>query len=330
MKIVHDIRGIGRVGILSGGMSSERGISVKSADAVFQALSVIGMDVCVIDVESSESLRQSLKSQMIDVAFIALHGRFGEDGSVQSLLYEEGIPYTGSGPQASRVSLDKGLSKNIFRMHGIPTPNYLVLEKKSFTVESLRDVKIPCVVKPCNEGSSIGMNIVDAYENINPAVKEAFIYDNKIIIEDYVEGMDITVGILDEKPLPVISIKPQDRFYNYHSKYTPGASEYIVPADLPKIISNKAQFLATMAHKALGCECFSRVDMILGKPGGNIMVLEANTIPGFTQTSLLPKAAKSIGIEFSDMCLIMLRHAVERHAHGALTVLKGKKSDAVV
>jgi D-alanine-D-alanine ligase len=322
MKTINDIRGIGTVGILSGGMSSERDISMKSADAVFQALSGIGMDVSIIDVKSPESLRRILRLQIIDMAFIALHGRFGEDGSVQSLLSEEGIPYTGSGPGASRVSLDKELSKDIFRMHGIPTPDYLVLNKKSFTTKSLRDVKIPCVVKPCNEGSSIGMNIVDAHENIGPAVKEAFIYDDRIIIEDYVEGMDITVGILDEKALPVISIKPQDRFYNYHSKYTPGASKYIVPADLPKIISDKAQSLGIMAHKVLGCECFSRVDMILDKTGRNLMVLEANTIPGFTETSLLPKAAEFVGIEFPDMCLIMLRHAVRRHAH---RVLAGSK-----
>jgi D-alanine-D-alanine ligase len=313
MKTICDIHSIGRVGILSGGTSSEREISIKSADAVFKALAGIGMDVFKIDVQSPQALRQDLKLQVIDTAFIALHGKFGEDGMVQSLLCEEGIPYTGSGPQASKASLDKELSKRVFRQHNIPTPDYLILEKQGFSEKDLKDIKVPCVVKPCNGGSSIGMSIVDINENIYPAVKEAFAYDDKIIIEDYIDGMDITVGILDEKPLPVISIKPQDLFYSYHSKYTLGGSKYTVPADLPKPISGRARALGIMAHRDLGCECFSRVDMILDKAGRDIMVLEANTIPGFTQTSLLPKAAEAIGIGFSDMCLIMLMHAVQRH-----------------
>jgi D-alanine-D-alanine ligase len=321
MKNINN-QNIGRVGVLSGGPSSEREISIRSADAVFHALTGIGIDAVIIDVKSPELLKRTLRLQMIDTAFIALHGRFGEDGMVQSLLYEAGVAYTGSGPQASKASLDKELSKDIFRLNNIPTPDYMVLDKKCFTAKSLKDVKIPCVVKPCNEGSSIGMSIVDAHENIAPAIEEAFIYDDKIIIEDYIEGMDIAVGILDEKPLPVISIKPLDKFYSYHAKYTLGASDYTVPADLPKIISDRALSMGAMVHKVLGCECFSRVDMILNKARNNIMVLEANTIPGFTRTSLLPKAAKAAGINFADMCLIMLRHAVQRQAKVKVKVKK--------
>ena len=309
MKNIHNI---GRVGVLSGGPSSERDISIKSADAVFHALISLGLDAVIIDVTSPDLLRDNLRSNNIDIAFIALHGRFGEDGGVQALLYSEDIPYTGSGPQASRFALDKALSKEIFKAHNIPTPGYLVSEKKNFTINSIRDVKIPCVVKPCNEGSSIGMSIVDIRENIIPAAKEAFMYDNKIIIEDYVEGLDITVGILDEKPLPVISIITKDKFYNYHAKYTLGASDYTVPADLPDIATYKAQSLGIMAHKVLGCESFSRVDMIWDKKCNAITVLEVNTIPGFTQTSLLPKAAKAAGIDFPELCFIMLTHAVKR------------------
>ena len=309
MKSTHNI---GRVGVLSGGLSSERDISIKSADAVIRALVSLGIDAVVIDVTSPGLLRDRLRSYNIDIAFIALHGRFGEDGGVQSLLYDEGIPYTGSGPRASRLALDKALSKEIFGLNNIPTPGYLVLDSKSFAINSMSDVKIPCVVKPCNEGSSIGTNIVNARENIIPAAKEAFMYDEKIIIEDYVEGLDITVGVLDEKPLPVISVKPKDKFYSYHAKYTLGASDYTVPADLPDTVTYKAQSLGVMAHKALGCKSFSRVDMIWSKKCNMITVLEVNTIPGFTETSLLPKAAKAAGIDFPDLCLIMVMHAIKK------------------
>ena len=310
MKNVHNI---GRVGVLSGGLSSEREISIKSANTVLDALISVGIDAVIIDVTGPDLLIDRLRSYGIDIAFIALHGRFGEDGSVQSLLYDEGIPYTGSGPQASRLALDKALSKEIFRLHNIPTPDYLVLEKKNFTINSISDVKIPCVVKPSNEGSSIGTSIVEIRENIIPATKEAFIYDDKIIIEDYIEGLDITVGVLNEKPLPVISIMPKDKFYNYHAKYTLGASNYTVPADLPNIVIYKAQSLGVMAHKALGCESFSRVDMIWDKKCDMITVLEVNTIPGFTKTSLLPKAAKAAGMDFPELCLIMLKYAIKRY-----------------
>jgi D-alanine-D-alanine ligase len=309
---MEDIAIIGKVGILSGGPSSEKEISIKSGDAVFKALISIGIDAVIIDVTSEALLRQALKSNGIDIAFIALHGKFGEDGNVQSLLCEEGICYTGSGPEASRLALDKALSKEIFKANSITTPDCVVLKKEAFKGFSINKVSFPCVIKPCNEGSSIGMNVADAHESIMPAIKEAFNYDDKIIIEDYVEGIDITVGILDDKPLPVVSIQPKDRFYTYHSKYTNGASEYRVPADLSKAISHKAQSLGMQAHKVLGCESFSRVDMIYDSSRDIITVLEVNTIPGFTSTSLLPKAAKAAGIDFPDMCLIMLKHAVKK------------------
>jgi D-alanine-D-alanine ligase len=316
---MDNIRDLGRVGVLSGGLSSERAISIRSADTVYRALTSLGIDAVVIDVTDPDSLSYLLISHRIDIAFIALHGRFGEDGTAQSLLEAQGIAYTGSGPRASRLALDKALSKDIFRMHKIPTPDYLLLEKKSFTIDSVNGVNIPCVIKPCNEGSSIGTSIVEIRENIAPAIEEAFIYDDRVIIEDYAEGVDITVGILDEKPLPIISISPKDRFYNYHAKYAPGASDYTVPADLPDIVTNSARSLGIMAHKALGCESVSRVDMIWVKKKGMITVLEVNTIPGFTKTSLLPKAAAAAGMDFPEMCLIILKHAVKkrkRYAYG--------------
>ncbi|MFA5369390.1 MAG: D-alanine--D-alanine ligase [Candidatus Omnitrophota bacterium] len=307
------MQNFGKVAVLSGGPSSERDVSVRSADAVFGALCSAGINTVLVDVMDPESLKRDLSALGIDIVFIALHGRFGEDGSVQALLDEWGIPYTGSGPRASKLSFDKALSKEIFRARGIPTPNYIIMEREGFDPCQVRDISLPCVIKPSNEGSSIGMSMVRSKADIMPAIEKAFVYDSKIIIEDYARGADITVGILGDEPLPVISIQPKSGFYDYYSKYTPGASEYGVPADIPGVLSCRAQDLGLAAHKALGCKSLSRVDMILDKPNNIITVLEVNTIPGFTQTSLLPKAARAAGIDFTRMCLDILKYAAEKH-----------------
>jgi D-alanine-D-alanine ligase len=304
------LKHIGRIGVLLGGCSSEREVSIKSGNAVYEALASLGLDVVKVDVLDSHSLISGLRSFEIDIAFITLHGKFGEDGVVQSLLCENGIPYTGSGPESSRLALDKAAAKKIFKQHNIPTPDYIVIENK-ITEDILNKIKLPAVVKPCNEGSSIGMSIADAYSDIMPAMEKAFAYDDKVIVEDYIQGEEIAVGILKEAPLPVIQIKPKERFYDYNSKYTEGGSSYIVPAALPEDIVSSAQSLGVSAHRALGCSTFSRVDMIVSKKDNSIAVLEVNTIPGFTKTSLLPKAAKAAGIDFPEMCLAMLEPLME-------------------
>ncbi len=328
MKSRLDKNSVGRIGVLLGGPSSERSISIKSGNAVYGELLSLGYDVIKIDVKDIPSFTKEIVVSGINVAFIALHGRFGEDGGVQQLLDEAGILYIGSGPQASRIALDKIASKEVFIEHNIPTPNYIVLandQRESFLRgNNLPVFPLPFVVKPSKEGSSIGMSIVRAYDMIAMALDEAFRYDDKIIVERYIEGDDVTVGILDETPLPVVSIKPKEEFYNFEAKYTNGMSEYVVPAHLSERTTKRVQQLALSAHQALGCDSFSRVDMLISKQDNSISVLEVNTIPGLTLSSLLPKAAKAAGIDFGQMCVEMIRLALKKTVIEKNTYLRSK------
>ncbi len=316
MDLLSLVKRAGRIGVLLGGLSSERDISLKSGNAVYQALASLGCDVIKIDVKKADFFKEDILASEIAAAFIALHGKFGEDGTVQSLLEDMDIPYTGSGPEASRLALDKPASKGIFTKSQIPTPAYMVIKRaeKSYCLRQDKGffLPLPFVVKPSGEGSSIGMSIVEDYDMLTPAIEEAFKHDDELIIEEYIRGDDITVGILNNKPLPVIRIRPKEKFYNYKAKYTSGMSEYIVPADLPDETANHASRLGLMAHKALGCDSFSRVDMMISRQDNAVTVLEVNTIPGFTENSLLPKAANTAGINFPNMCLEMLKSALEK------------------
>jgi len=318
----------GKIGILSGGPSSEREISIRSGKTVYKALTSLGFNTVNIDIKSAASAKEEILRNDLDIAFIALHGRFGEDGTIQAMLEELDIPYTGSGPNASRLALNKVLSRQIFEKHDIPVPRWLHLKKQSESTgngdRSLQEFLAkgtcpracmnrfspPFVVKPANEGSSIGMTIVENEAGLESAVDTAFSYDDEILIEEYVPGEDITIGILNDKPLPVCHIKTKLDFYNYEAKYTNGMSEYIVPADLEKEITAEAQRLGFLAHKVLGCRSFSRVDMLLDKEKERIVVLEVNSIPGLTSSSLLPKAASAVGIDFSQMCIKMIESAL--------------------
>ncbi len=316
MGRVSDIERAGRIGILFGGLSSERDISIKSGNTVYDAFLSLGYDAVKIDVKDAGSFKKEVTISKIDVAFIALHGRFGEDGGVQRALDDMDIPYIGSGPEASRIALNKIASKEIFKQQNIPTPDYIVLKKSKRQLFSkgnnLQHLSLPFVVKPSKEGSSIGMSLVQARDMIIPAMDEAFKYDDEIIEEKYIEGDDITVGILNEKPLPVINIKPKEKFYNFKAKYTDGMSEYVVPAILSQRITKTVQQLALLAHRALGCGSFSRVDMLINKRDNSLTVLEVNTIPGLTSSSLLPRAAKAAGIDFGQMCVEMIRCALKK------------------
>ena len=299
----------GKIAILLGGTSSEREVSIASGTAVYQALKSLGRDVICIDA-SDDPIGQIRKAKA-DIVFIALHGRFGEDGTIQAMLEQEKIPYTGSGPQASRLAMDKIESRKIFKEAGLPVPKPMALNKGLFE----KDMPLnwdshhffPVVVKPNKEGSSIGLSVVNDADNLALAIDRAFQYDDDIVIEKFIEGEDITIGILEEKPLPVVHIKPKHGIYDFAAKYTKGMSEYIVPAQFDDIVMRQAQGFALKAHKLLGCRCFSRVDMRLTKDNKTI-VLEVNSIPGLTQTSLLPKAAKAAGIDFAQVCLKMLEN----------------------
>lgn len=301
---------LGRIGVLLGGPSNEREISIKSGTAVYDALLSLGLDAVCIDPKDTVSAKEDILKAKIDIAFIALHGRFGEDGTIQAILEEIGIPYTGSGPKASGLALNKISSKEIFQSNGIPVPGWRVLRRPFKAEDILKERSFPFVVKPANEGSSIGLSIVETTAELIPAIDTALSYDDEILIEEYIPGEDITVGILDDEPLPVVHIKPKAKFYSFQAKYTPGMSEYIVPARFSDDIIEQALQLGRLAHHLLGCRAFSRVDMRLDKRDNRVKVLEVNSIPGLTSQSLLPKAAAAAGIGFPQMCLRMAESAL--------------------
>ena len=301
----------GTIGVILGGPSAEREISLCTGKAIASALRSTGHNV--IEIGESGSIEEGLLMNHIDIVFIALHGRYGEDGTIQRFLEDVGIPYTGSGPIASHHALDKTVAKSIFVENGIPTPEYIVVEfnEKDILDRIEKKFSFPIVTKPADEGSSIGLSIVRSADKFANALHKAAEYNSRIIIEQYIPGKEITVGILGEAPLPVIHIVPKVGHYSYGAKYTKGMTHYIVPAELPPDVYRRVQYIGLEAHNALGCRDFSRVDMRL-EPDGHPWVLEVNTIPGFTETSLLPKAAEAVEIEFSELCERILILAWER------------------
>jgi len=305
----------GKIGVLMGGPSTEREISLKSGKAVYEALRQLGLEVEAIDIktEGIEENISLIKSYKIDCAFIALHGRFGEDGQIQDILDRLKVPYTGSGVEASKLSMDKVASLEVFEANGIKVPRYKVLEMKSYNLnwKMHSDLGFPLVIKPATHGSSIGLSIVDDPKDLDKAVGLAFGFDPRVVVQEYISGREITVGILDERALPVIEIIPKKRFFDFEAKYRLGMTDYIVPAQIEESIAKKAQEIALSSHKLLGCFGCSRVDIILNKDG-EAFVLEINTIPGLTNTSLLPKAAKTAGIEFNQLCLKLIELAYEK------------------
>ncbi|MCM8780814.1 MAG: D-alanine--D-alanine ligase [Candidatus Omnitrophica bacterium] len=305
----------GRIGVLMGGSSTERDISLKSGKAVYEALVRLGLDVVAIDVrtEDVEENIRLIKSKNIDCAFLALHGRFGEDGQMQEILDALGLPYTGSGVLASRLAMDKIASRKILEVYGLPVPRYKEIHRCSFTPEYriLPNLRLPLVVKPATHGSSIGISFVDNMEGLPEALEMAFRFDERVIVEEYIKGKELTAGILDNEVLPIIEIVPKRRFFDYKAKYQSGITDYIVPARLPEEVTKKVKDIALRVHKLLGCFGCSRIDMILA-PDNTPFVLELNSIPGLTPVSLLPKAAKTVGIEFEQLCLKLIELAYKR------------------
>lgn len=286
------------IGILMGGFSSEREISLKSGNAVSTALSSLGYKIKNIDI-SSPDIFQSRHPEF-DIAFIALHGKFGEDGGIQAILDLYGIIYTGSGVEASQRAMDKFATKETFVKHKIPTAEYVILTNEQCLVTNF-PFTYPIVVKPRAEGSSVGVSIIQETNQLENALKEVSRYGSDILIEKYIAGREVTVGILGDNTLPVIELKPKQSFYNYEAKYQDTRTEYIVNPDLPENVIKEIQAISLSAHKSLGCSGISRVDLIYSEQRGPI-VLEVNTIPGLTERSLLPKAARAINIEFPQLC----------------------------
>ena len=305
----------GTIGVLMGGPSSEREISLKSGKAVFEALQSLNLDVSAVDIntDSPQDNEKLITSKKIDCAFIALHGRFGEDGQIQGILERMKIPYTGSGVRASQLAMDKIASRSIFESHGLRVPRYQILEKHSFGGGLKLDprLSLPFVIKPVTQGSSIGLSIIREEGRLKEAIELAFTFDERVLLEEYIRGREMTVGILKQQSLPIIEIIPKNPFFDFEAKYQPGMTEYVVPASLEEGIAKKISAAALSAHQLLGCKGFSRVDMILSD-ADEAIVLEVNTIPGLTKMSLLPKAARAAGIEFSALCLELIKNAYEK------------------
>ena len=302
---------LGTIGVLCGGPSREREISLRSGQAVHEALQSLGLPSKLVALSKDpEQIPEELKAAKLGCAFIALHGYFGEDGTIQALLEQMRIPYTGSPPEACHYGMDKVHCRRKWLAVGLPVPQWRLADSASAIAEA-SEMRFPLVVKPISEGSSLGMSIIDSLEELPEAVKAALAYGNQLILEEYLAGAELTVGILQDQPLPVIQIVPKRRFYDYTAKYTPGLTEYLVPAPLSAEVVKAAQDLALQAHETLGCSSFSRVDMIFAHGRGPVL-LEINTMPGLTQTSLLPKAAAAVGISFPELCRQMLHSALKR------------------
>jgi D-alanine-D-alanine ligase len=290
-----------------GGVSAEREISLKTGQAVLKSLKRMGYDAAAVDSKDG-NLAEDLKKKKIQVAFIALHGGAGEDGSVQGMLEALGIPYTGSGVLASALAMDKEASKKIFLYHKLPVPEFVVVRKGERP-----EIKfpLPWVVKPATEGSSIGVRMVEEGSGVGSALHAALKLSDRALVERRVYGKEVQVGILSGRVLGSVEVRPKKLdFYSYEAKYTSGATEYILPPELGKGALQRAEHVGLAAHNALGCKGATRVDLIVDK-SGSPFVLEVNTIPGMTETSLLPKIARLRGLDFDALVTRILKEAVK-------------------
>ncbi|MBQ9044146.1 MAG: D-alanine--D-alanine ligase [Eggerthellaceae bacterium] len=303
-----------KVVLLAGGTSGEREISIASGKGAQQALQEAGFDVTWIDPADKNDLKRLIEEHF-DVAFLCLHGKMGEDGTVQGMLELLGIPYTCSGVLSSAIAMDKAKSKVFYELAGIPTPPSVTLTREEgYDVEKvLRTVGTPCVVKPATEGSALGVTIVEDPLPLKAVIDETFEIDRLVLVEKFVDGTEVTAAVLgNDQPeaLPVIKIVPMGEFYDFDSKYAPGGSQHICPAPLEEELTAVIQDYAARAHRALGCSGVSRSDFIIDAEGVP-WILETNTIPGMTATSLLPDAAKARGMSFPGLCTKLIEFALE-------------------
>ena len=338
-----------RITVLTGGTSAERDVALSSAAQIVAALRGRGHQVSVVDTARghiaekdeaslvpakvghappSETALAELERGMLvsnlsqipavkeaDVLFLALHGGWGEDGTLQALLDVIGVPYTGSGPLASAIAMDKDISKRLFRTASVPTADWLMAPISADQVE--RVLGFPCIVKPSKQGSTVGLTLVKKKGDYDEAVAVAARYDDEVMIERFIPGRELTVGVLDGKGLAVGEIIPKHELFDYECKYQPGMSEEIFPAKIPAALAAEAQRLSVAAHRALKLGGYSRVDFRLS-PANELVCLEVNTLPGMTAMSLMPQSAKAVGIEFGELC--------ERICRGAVRAKSGRKA----
>jgi D-alanine-D-alanine ligase len=299
-----------KIAVLMGGRSAEREISLKSGRAIEASLRRQGCAVAAIDPD--ETVAELLRREKIELVVNALHGRGGEDGTIQGLLEILGIPYTGSGVLASAIGMNKVMTKRLLEANDIPTPSYSVI-RRSHSAGGPPGLpvglKCPVVVKPSCEGSTIGITIVKSPDGLEAAYAEAFRYGDEILVEAYIPGREVTAGILDETPLPLVEIMPKETFYDFKAKYTVGMTDYRAPAPLPPDVTRSIQELALKTHRVIGCRGCTRVDFRID-PDGRPFVLEINTVPGMTETSLLPKAAAAAGISYDQLVAKIVRSAM--------------------
>ncbi len=311
-----------RIGVLMGGRSLERDISLRTGIRVSRALRELGHEVVEFDVD--ENLVPDLKKASLDLVYIALHGKFGEDGTVQELLEILGIPYTGPGVFSSAMGFNKALSKEVFLRNGIPTPPFFVLSEATFeemgavAALSVAGEKLgyPLVVKPVAQGSALGVRIVEEESALPEAVRSALHYDDRILLEKFVEGTEVAVSILGNselEALPVVEVVPRGGFFDFESRYTLGATDYYCPARLPDEISRRVVEVSLKAHRVLECQNLSRVDIIVDREGVP-MVLELNISPGMTESSLLPLAAEAAGMSFTRLVERLVELALEKYS----------------
>jgi len=302
-----------KIGVLLGGASAEREVSLRSGTAVYNALKGLGYNAVPID--AGADICSVLQKEAIEVAFLVLHGGWGEDGSIQGMLDVLGIPYTGSGVLASALAMDKEASKKAFLYHSVPVPPFVVIDKRSagghVDAKTFRGLSfsLPWVVKPATEGSSIGVSIIKDKNDFIQALEKAFTFGPRALVEKYIEGREVQIGILNDGILGGVEVRPSLEFYSYEAKYTAGLTEYMLPPVLEPGVYKEACSKALAAHMALGCKGATRVDLRIDNEG-NPFVLEVNTIPGMTETSLMPKIAQHAGFDFPVLMEEILRGVV--------------------
>lgn len=304
---IHIILGVMlnmKIGVLYGGTSAEREVSLSSGKGIIDALSKKGHEVIGIDFHPQRI--NDIINLNVDIVYIGLHGRYGEDGRIQGLLEMLNIPYVGSGVLGSALAMDKAKAKTFFHKNGIRVAQEMVVYKHNYDKGQFNwDTNFPAVVKPNQEGSTIGLTIAQNEQELLDGIEEAFKFDDTVLVEEFIDGVEVTVAVMgnkgEEKALPVVEIVPKNKYYDYEAKYAPGMSEHIVPARVEDEVTTLLQKNAVLAHQSLGCDIYSRVDFIVPRDGSEPVILEVNTLPGMTPTSLYPDAAREIGLSYEDM-----------------------------
>lgn len=308
-----------QIGVLCGGRSAEREVSLRSGEAIYQALTAAGYSN-VIKIDVQDDLVEQLKQHQIELAFLALHGKYGEDGTIQGLLELLNIPYTGSGVLASALAISKIATKKIFTLENIPTPAFTVVTKwevqkkglDQVVTKAIQEVGVPAVVKANTQGSTIGISFVHDESKMSEAIQDALQYDADVLIEEFITGIEVTASVLgNAEPiaLPLIEITSVTGIYDYQAKYTPGMSDHIIPPRLPQNLQDRIKELAVQAFLALGCRGLGRIDFLVR--GEEVFALEINTLPGMTATSLFPDAARFAGILFPELADRLVQLALE-------------------